>query len=148
MNKGELVWSAFGGSNECLWWVASVTVFIWFMCFSYVFSCICLYFLICLGHCRTDGKKYFKKSPCNNCTTVLIAYQLRVLSSLSFLPYSSFYILHEYNLLHTVSNNYHHSFVKPLQELPDITPIHTHSWNFSAAVFMEFIATRLTPESI
>lgn len=34
------------------------------------------------------------------------------------------------------------------KELPDIAPVDTHGWDFSAAVFMEFIATCLTPKPI
>jgi len=35
-----------------------------------------------------------------------------------------------------------------LQELPDIAPVDAHGWNFSAAVLVEFITTRLTPKPI
>lgn len=35
-----------------------------------------------------------------------------------------------------------------LQELSDITPIHTHSRNFGATVLMKFVATSLTTKSI
>lgn len=35
-----------------------------------------------------------------------------------------------------------------LQELPDIAPVDTHGWDFSAAVFMEFVAACLTPKPI
>ena len=35
-----------------------------------------------------------------------------------------------------------------LQELSDITPVHTHSRYFGATVFMKLVATSLTSKSI
>lgn len=35
-----------------------------------------------------------------------------------------------------------------LQELPDVAPVHTHGWHLGAAVLVEFVAARLTPEAI
>lgn len=35
-----------------------------------------------------------------------------------------------------------------LQELPDVAPVHTHGWHLGAAVLVEFVAARLTPEAV